>query len=478
MPVLKARILDSENLRPVAAKLNLTGKDGSTIFPPGNILKVGYGSPFFYADGSFEVNVPSGPLEVTVERGIEYTPLTEMLDVPSSGILKVDLKIGRWINLAQLGWYSGNTHVHYRETETRPDDRLRLDPQVEDLKVLIISILHRWGISYSSNKYPVGHSHDFLGENYVTDVGEECRHNMEDWNPGYGHVLFANIKRLVEPVSRGLLVNRDDPDYPPLCDACDEAHAQGGVVIWCHDGVGMESAVAIALGKVDALNLFDPVPSVGYDYWYRLLNCGFKLPASSGTDWFICDSNRVYVFIGARFSYNAWLEGLKMGRTFVTNTPALFLSADGRMPGDTIELRGGSTLDLEVEARSCIPMNCVEIVKNGEVVHREELNKGTREARFLAPIRIDESCWIAARCSGTSQTSSGHPIFGHTSPIYVEINQKRICRKEDAKFFADHIDKAMGWINERGKFRDKWQKQHLISLFNRARSVYEDLVQS
>ena len=42
-----------------------------------------------------------------------------------------------------------------------------------------------------------------------------------------------------------------DPGYPPLSYACDDAHRQGGVVIWCHNGRGMEAPVAAALGKLD-----------------------------------------------------------------------------------------------------------------------------------------------------------------------------------------------------------------------------------
>ena len=33
---------------------------------------------------------------------------------------------------------------------------------------------------------------------------------------------------------------------------------QGGIVVWCHNGRGMEAPVAAALGKLDGMNLFDP----------------------------------------------------------------------------------------------------------------------------------------------------------------------------------------------------------------------------
>src|SRR2546422_585267 len=48
--------------------------------------------------------------------------------------------------------------------------------------------------------------------------------------------MFLRLRNLVEPVSRGMLVDNLDPDYPPLCFACDEAREQGGIVLWCHNG--------------------------------------------------------------------------------------------------------------------------------------------------------------------------------------------------------------------------------------------------
>ncbi|MGG7381594.1 hypothetical protein ACQ7B2_23590, partial [Escherichia coli] len=92
-------------------------------------------------------------------------------------------------------------------------------------------------------------------------------------------------------------------DYPPMLDACDGARAQGGVVLWCHNANGMEAPVAAALGRLDGLNLFDPYwMDPEYELWYRLLNCGIKLPASTGSDWYVCSSNRVYVDVGSAFS--------------------------------------------------------------------------------------------------------------------------------------------------------------------------------
>ena len=187
---------------------------------------------------------------MVVERGTEYAPLRTTVDIPTEGIISVDLELSRWTNLPDQGWYPGNTHIHYDENERRPDERLRFDSVVEDYSVMVISVLTRRDLAYATNTYPIGLFTDLSTAHHVTDVGEESRHNEVPWKIGYGHVMFINIRNLVDPVSRGTLVSDLDPDYPPLCWACDDAREQGGVVIWCHNGQGMEAPVAAALGKL------------------------------------------------------------------------------------------------------------------------------------------------------------------------------------------------------------------------------------
>src|SRR5207249_4271779 len=122
----------------------------------------------------------------------------------------------RWINLPRDGWFAGNTHVHYNEKEQRAEERIRLDPRVEDLPVTIVSVLKRWNLDYASNHFPIGRNADFSSPGHVVDVGEENRHDGWGSTRGLGHIMLINIKKLIEPVSRGYLVDESSPDYPPL----------------------------------------------------------------------------------------------------------------------------------------------------------------------------------------------------------------------------------------------------------------------
>src|SRR5262245_24275919 len=59
----------------------------------------------------FEIDLPPGQYTITVERGKEYHPIAQKVTLGKGGEhLTVPLR--RWINLAERGWYSGETHLH------------------------------------------------------------------------------------------------------------------------------------------------------------------------------------------------------------------------------------------------------------------------------------------------------------------------------------------------------------------------------
>jgi hypothetical protein len=465
--------------RPLEARVCVVASTGAFCAPQGALHKVGPGDPFFYSAGTFAVDVPLGQADVVVERGTEYRPLRRVVTMPSSGTVEVDLPLERWIAMAEQGWYAGNTHVHYDETETHATERLFLDPRVEDLPVLIVSVLQRRGLPYASNAFPPGR-HPLSTDDHVLDVGEESRHNDTPWHIGLGHIMLINLKELVEPVSRGILVDDASPDYPPLVDACDATRAQGGVVLWCHNGNGMEAPIAAALGKLDGLNLFDPYwMDPEYDLWYRLLNCGVRLPASTGSDWFVCSSNRVYVEVDAGFSYPSWLARLREGRSFVTDGPILDLRVEDYRPSnDPLDVGHGVPVALAVEWHSAQPIERLEIVRDGEVATAIDNPDGKLHGRATLKVDASDAGWIAARCWGRRRTSFGHPLWAHTSPVYLSATPNRARRQAAAAFFVERIGAAQEWLATGARFANAAQRDRMLALFAEGRMFYERLTRT
>src|SRR5436309_2597794 len=98
--------------------------------------------------------------------------------------------------------------------------------------------------------------------------------------------------------------------------------------------------------------------------WYRLLNCGFRLPAGAGTDAMAdyaslrgpVGVDRVYVQTGTRPDQARFLAGIRAGRTFATNGPLVLFTLGGKAPGDEIRLAaGGGTLQARVTLTSIVP---------------------------------------------------------------------------------------------------------------------------
>ena len=472
MATLEGRIWDRASGRPLEARVRVVASSGESRVPDDALRKVGNGEPFFYAAEHFGVELPSGPADVIVERGTEYLPLRVAVDVPLQGTVSVDLPLARWVNLADQGWYAGNTHVHYDETETRPLERLQLDPRVEDLPAFVNSILKRRDVPYASNGFPVGR-HPLSTAGHVIDIGEESRHNDETWHIGYGHIMLINLRRQVEPVSRGLLVDDSSPDYPPLIDACDDARAQGGVALWCHNGMGMEAPVAAVLGRLDGMNLFDPWwMEPDYRIWYGLLDCGLQLPVSTGSDWFLCSSNRVYVDQGGAFSYEAWLDGLRAGRTFITNGPILRLAVAGHGPGDDVLAPRRASLPVTVEWSGAQPVDRVEIVRDGEVVAASDDVSGSASGTFSATVPVAGARWIAARAWGRRRTSYGHALWAHTSPVYVGAGPAVAPARAASTRFIAGIAEARTWLTTRARFDDAAQRDRMLALYDEGRDQF------
>jgi len=109
---------------------------------------------------------------------------------------------------------------------------------------------------------------------------------------------------------------------------------------------------------------------------------------------------------------------LKAGHTFVTTGPMLFLTVNGKMPGDALDVAAGSKLIISAEAyghSGQAPLRSVEIVGHGKVLARSE---GKDAAHLTVDLELpaDHGIWIAAKCD------AGRGQVAHATPVYVSVN--------------------------------------------------------
>ncbi|SVE61094.1 uncharacterized protein METZ01_LOCUS513948, partial [marine metagenome] len=117
---LTGRVVDSKSGKLVAARIYLTDPKGNWFFvessaPKGSAVR--YDKTNWVRKESlekhttisahpFKVQLPAGDYTLMVERGKEYFAKTTELHIGKAKA-NVEVKLRRWINMAQRGWFSG-----------------------------------------------------------------------------------------------------------------------------------------------------------------------------------------------------------------------------------------------------------------------------------------------------------------------------------------------------------------------------------
>src|SRR5437868_4901698 len=449
---------------------------------------------YFHTAGEDLIEVPAGAVSVEVMKGLARQPERHTLEVRAGATADVAavMPAHPWLDGTDRRWVSADVHVHmnygghFRNTPAH----LVLQAQAEDLDIvenLIVNKEQRFpDIAYSG-----------VGVDPASKPGTLVVHGQEFHTSYWGHlgVLGMHGNTLL-PGYAGYPSTAAASLFPTNADVADLAHAQGALVGYVHpfdakpdpadttQPLTYELPVDVALGKVDYIEV------MGYsdhlitsEIWYRLLNCGFRLPAGAGTDAFPNFASlrgppglvRVFVQAGARLDARAFLAGLKAGRTFVSNAPLLEFTLDGRQVGAEIRLpRGGGTLTARGRLRSSVPVDHLEIVGNGRVVAAIPLTGDRTQASATVPIAVAGSGWYVVRAYADRAelpVLDRYP-FGSTSPVYVRVGNEPVRSPEDAEFFMRWIDR----LDEAAQAHQGWntaaEREHVLRLLAEARGVY------
>ncbi len=416
---------------------------------------------YFHSDGSAELTVPAETVQVEVWRGPEYEVARADVTVPAQGRIVYSVVLERLADLPVRGWWSGDLHVHmnyggaYRNTPRR----LSFKARAEDLHVVENLIVNK------EQRIPDIASFR-VGADPVSDSTFLLTHGQEFHTSVWGHMgLLGLSSHYLLPDYAGYPNTPASSLAPTNATVADLAHAQDALVGYVHPfdtkpdpadtttPLNYELPVDVALGKVDYLEVMGYSDHlVTSEIWYRLLNCGFRIPAGAGTDAFPNFASlrgppglaRVFVQSGATLEHRRWLAGLKAGRTFVTNAPLLEFSLAGRAIGDEIRLPAGRhRLTARVGLRSNVPVDHLEIIGNGKVVASIPLRGDRMQADGTIPIPVTTSGWYVLRAYGDRATMPVLDLypFASTSPIYVRVGDGAVRSSEDAAFFVRWIDR-------------------------------------
>ncbi|MCH8217336.1 MAG: CehA/McbA family metallohydrolase [Planctomycetes bacterium] len=476
------------------ARIQLQASDGRAYSPDGGFHRViaSTETHYFHTTGESEIEVPAGRTTIEAIKGFEYRPRSVTVDVPAGGTETVTIRLERLVDLPRRGWYSGDTHIHDLH-----QGRFGLTHEVffnqlvaEDLHVTS-ALIHMDGTRLMGRWSDLtGKPHPLSTPHYILQYGEEFRGSL-------GHIALIGIDRYVLPFTgggRATAYAAPAPDWTYL----DAAAAQGGIAGFVHPfnrGISRPSDAAnslipvdVALGKGDFYDVCamvsDEVASA--EMYYRFLNCGFRIAATSGTDNFSDvwrdpppGGDRTYVRVDGPLTMANWMAGIKAQRTFGSTGPLLFFEVEGKQPGDEIALgkAASDSLRVRAEAVSIAPMERLEIIVNGKVA------KSVRASDLFRivlddTVPIPQGGWIAARVVGpSSRYVSDSYAFAQTSPVYVVRNGHRFTSAEDARFLAGAVDALWARLEGQNRWGSPAEREAFRAAIEQARAVYQSIAE-
>ncbi len=488
---LRVQVADEDG-SPVAARLRIRDAAGRDHFPPGSYPRFSNVAQefYFHHQGTFELEVPAGPVRVEASRGFEYVPAAVEAVVETGVRRAVELRLRRWSHLAAQGWHSGDTHIHmnYGGHFRNTPERLLLEASAEDLGV---------ANSLVANTNTRIHDLEHFGELHGAEEENRWLHFGEEFRPNfYGHTSLLGLSRPVTPFYHGYEGTAFSAPWPPNATVAEEVHAQGGLIGYSHPfgyrdpvlayrdpaageyGSGRELPVDVALGQVDFFELgniwSDEITTARV--WYRLLNCGYRVAAAAGTDampdiWRhpAVGSTRVYVRTGdGPLSTDDWLSALRDGRSFVTNGPILRLEVEGAGMGGELRVEPGDVVSIDASARSVFRMHRLELIRNGEVLATVEADSGGHRAELHREIVVEESGWVSVRALGPPQPGlMDSYLFAHANPVYLAIPGDPVQSPEDASYFVRWIERSIELAEEMESWASAGQREDVLSIFRR-----------
>src|SRR5262245_46401495 len=481
---------------PAAARVSIAGSDGKPCGPAdAAIRKTKRDESYFYADDSFDVELPPGRVRMNVSGGLETIPQTVTVDAEAATELTVQMQ--HWVDLAARGWYSGDSHVHLHTggpIDIKVADAL-VAARAEGVNYVNPCVSNNVGDDIRDAEMITGRPHAASTDRHLLVFGEEMRSTI------YGHMQFFGINRLVKPQYTGFDGTPNRHDFPANHVMAEEAIRQGALVTYGHpmfagepfpfgkdlakgNAAARELPIDAVFGVVHAIDLmsYNSDEDLSAGLWYRLLNCGLRLSACVGTDALLDGSteplggDRVYVKTAGPLTMQSWLDGLKSGRSFVTNGPIPTLEVNGKGPGETCELAEAGNVRVAVTVESYVPFNTIEVIFNGNVAAHDETagdSAGLRVRRLGVELPIGRSSWIALRVRGPgSPLVFDGPVWAHTSPVYVRVAGRRIASRPDAEFFVAWIEQMLRVVDARNRFARTEDRRRVESLFRSAQEEY------
>lgn len=508
---LAITVLDATG-KPMPARISVTGADARAYAPAGAWMQAEdaydhkqstFEAHYFHSNGSADLIVPAGRVNVEVAKGIEYSVARRSVICAPNAHVVIHLQRIAMPTPAGSQWVSADLHVHMNYGGAYRNTPARLVVQQEAEGLFLVDNL----VVNKEQRIP-----DIAYFRTTPDPASTPNHwllqGQEFHTSFWGHLSLLHLTR-----------NYLLPDYasygntaaaslvPTNADIEDLVHKQNGLVGYAHPfdiqvdpysdptldqgqplDEALELPVDVALGKVDyieALGFSDHRMTASV--WYRLLNCGFRLPAGAGSDTMANYASlrgpvglvRVYADLPKTgLTPEHFLNELKHGRTFATNGPLLGLTLDGKTAGGDLKLPAGENkIPFAAWLRSFVPVDRFELVCNGKVVRNFPLSGNRQSVDVKGVIPAAQTGWCLLRASSDKPENPVYDdyIYATTSPIYIDVAGSIPHPREDAAFFIKWIDRLTTLVDANANWNTRAEKASTLQMLQTAREIYVKL---
>ncbi len=448
-----------------------------------------------YRETGESIRLPRGQYSVKCSHGPESVVQMQTLDVGEEPVT-LRYQVERWINTAELGYWSGDHHIHaagclHYENPMQgvlPKDMLR-HIMGEDVKV---GCCLTWGPCFDFQKqFFQGKPDDVSRYPYL------LRYDIEVSGFGSHQAGHLNLLKLRQQIPPG---GDSKQHWPTLgMNTLRWAKQQGAVTGTAHSGAGLTRSVGRTDGKdgrhrlpnyeipafdgiganefimqvthevdgpdgkkqpaLDFIATMNTPRDAEWNIWYHVLNCGLPVVASGETD-FPCLTGerlgigRVYVKLDGILDYDNWVEALRRGESYVSDGTSHLIDFEREDDGS-----------FSVTAASHQPGTTeVELIVNGHSVAVQNIKADgkLKRLRFDAP-KSDQSFWVAARIFPSA----------HTNPIWIKVHDKPVRVHASAKWCMAALEQC--WLEKQKTYAPAEQSQARLD-YDHARRTYHRIL--
>lgn len=491
--------------------------------------------PQFYRQSGEHVFLPPGSYAVTVTRGPEYIPQNTTLHVPEDvDSMTASFTLKRWVNMAKLGWFSADHHVHasgcsHYDSPQEGVDANSMMRQVKGEDLNVAAVL-TWGPGWYHQK-----AHFTGRKDSVSTAHNLMRYDVEisgfPSSPA-GHLVLLNLKEDDYPNTK------DIEEWPSWTGPVLQwAKSQGALTGYAHSGWGLQPAnaaeatnklpnlalpamdgiganeyiVTVTQGLIDFFSAGDTPAPWELNMWYHTLNCGFRTRISGETDFPCIFDERVgvarsYFKAKAPISYEQYIDAIKNGRSYVSDgrSHILDFSANKVVMGEKgSELKLKAPGVVQVHARVTALLDSVTNASESGIakqpiyeppwalsaapywnVARARIgNTRTVPVELLfngVPVDtvvIDaDGKWkdvsFSYRVAGSGWLALRIYPSSHTNPIFVTVAGQPIRVKESIAWCRKAVDQC--WTKKESNFREA-EKAAARAMYDKARAYYDQI---